>query len=612
MRSATALLRTEIGIRCLLALALVCQGDNQGAAQSPEKPADVTEPSTRSEWTPDAIQARLTKVQNNKDLDPALKTRLVETYGKILETVKLISDANALTERFIRQTREAPQQLQTIQKELGAPVLELPLDIAKESTLQQSQQRLTEVETELAESQKTLKDLQDEPKRRADRRVEIPKLGETAKTQLQDIEQQLAAKPSAEEAVESVVANRLLLESRRALLSAENAAMQAELRFYEATAELLPVRRDLAARKVAQLDALAKRLRDDLNERRRHEAEEQAREARRVAAQAHPALRAIAERNAELAKLRQDLAAQIEGASRNVDSLEKRLAHIAEQFTKITKRVEAGQQNPAIGLILRKQRSELPDLTNERFKMKSRADEVAAETLQLIEFEEERNDLATLDQKVDDLLLGLAGEVVPEERDALANEIREMLQAQRNYLDAIIVDSNSYLDKLLEQNTRSQELIKKVEEFIAYCDERVFWIRSAPVLSTFPMTDMKAVVQSMATVQPWATAGQALWNACRSHPVTLVLVLAIWITALVLQKRLRHKLAQLGDEAARASCRTMFPTIRALFLTVFISALWPALVALVGWLFVSSTTSSEFVRSVGPGMLTLSLLFGAM
>lgn len=612
MSSATSWLRIGKWTTCCLTAAMFVGSLGRATAQPPEKLPENAEPAIVNELTPDAIQTRLTKVQENKDLEPTVKTKVVETYGKIQEALKSIADANARVERFTRLAREVPQTLQTAQKELTAPVLELPLDLPTDTTLQQSQQRLTDVETQLAESQKNLKDLQDEPKRRADRRVEIPKLAETAKTQLQEIDQQLAVKPSPDEPVESAVANRLLLEAKRALIAAETAANQAEVRFYEAAAELLPVRRDLAARKVAQVESLAKRLRDEVNERRRKEAEEQAREARRVAAQAHPALKAIADRNAELAKLRQDLATEIEGSSRNLESLEKRLAHVDEQFTKISKRVEAGQQNPAIGLILRKQRSELPDLTSERVKMNDRADEVAAETLQLIEYEEERNELATLDKKVEDLLAGLESTIVPEERDVLELEIREMLQSQRNYLDAIIADSNNYVDKLLEQNARSKELIKKVEEFIAYCDERVFWIRSAPVLTSFPTADLDALVPYFTTTQKWVAAGRALWRECLTHPVALTTVLLIWITCLVFQKTLRRWLTDLGDQAARPSCRTMLPTVRALVLTVFIAVLWPALTGMVGLMLLSSQAPSEFVHSLGQGLVTLSLLFAAL
>ena len=239
-----------------------------------------------TDLTVDAVQAKLTKLQENKDLDPALKTQLTDLYGKTLEQLQAAAEAQARKDDYQKKAKNAPQTLQEKQTELNAPLLESPSELTDQSTLAQAQLQLTQAESQLADAQKSLKVWQDEPKRRMDRRAEIAKQLDACKTKLADLDQQLAAKPPADEAPDVTAAAHQLLEAKKQAADAECAAAQAELRFYEAAGELLPVRRDLAARDAARLEALVKRLRDDVNERRRREAEQQAKEARRVAARA--------------------------------------------------------------------------------------------------------------------------------------------------------------------------------------------------------------------------------------------------------------------------------------------------------------------------------------
>jgi potassium efflux system protein len=591
----------------IIAIASPLRADEPAAAESaaPQETAP-------NELTVEAVQGRLAKLPENKDLDPTLKTRLTEVYGKTLELLQTTVEAQARRERYLKQAKDVPQALQSLQVDLNGPAPKAPPELCAETTLTEAQQQLTQLENQLAEAQKSLKEWQDEPKRRIDRRTEIARLIENCKMEMQDVEEQLAAKPPADEVPELTAAGRQLLNAKQMSLEAECAAAQAELRFYEAAGELLPIRRDLAARTAAGLEALAKTLRDEVNDRRRREAEQQAREARRVAAQAQPALRAIAERNEALAKTRQTLAVKIEAAARDLESLKARLEALDSQYEKISKRVEISRHHQSIGLLLRKEREELPDVSSELRKMQSVGDTIADVSLELIDYQDSRNELFPLDERMEKVLEDLKSDIAPEKRALLESEARELLQTQRDYLDAIIKDTNKHLDTLVEQNEREQELIDKARQYAEFCDERVMWIRSAPVFSREDLGAFRDAFAWLVRPSHWQSAGAAVWASLFRQPWAdgvLLLGLAVCLTA---HARLRRPLIELGEQAARGTCRTYLPTAQALVLTVLLALPGPAFVAWIGWKLVSADPPIGFPHALGEALLWLAAMFATL
>lgn len=223
---------------------------------------------------------------------------------------------------------------------------------------------------------------------------------------------------------------------------------------------------------------------------------------------------------------------------------------------------------------------------------------MTAASLQLIDYEDERNELATLDDRLNDVLDNLEGDIVPEERSLLEDDVLEMLQTQRNYLDAIIVDTNSYLDKLIDLNSRSGELIAQTGEYAEFCDERILWIRSASTLSAFHLRDFSTSLRWLASPQNWLAAGRTLASELASHPGSTGFAALIWLGCLACQRRWRRSLAQQGEQAARGSCRTFVPTLRSLLLTALLVLLWPIPLALVGLRLAEAVSPTEFARSL--------------
>jgi potassium efflux system protein len=591
---------------------LISFGLLPAAQEKPNAQAPTQAEGKAAELAAEIVQAKLKKVEENKDLDAAVKTKLVEIYNKTLDQLRVVGEFNGRAAQKAKAVQDAPDALKALQAELARPPADAKPEISPDATLAQLQQVLSQAETQLAESQKNLTALQYEPKERADRRAEVPKLADAAKAQVQELEKQLEAKPAPEEDAEVTAAARALLVARRKAIEAEQAATQQELIYYEATGELLTARRDLAARRVAETEKLVKAWRDIVNERRRQDAERQAREAQRAAAQAHPAVRQLAHANAQLAKLRQELAAKIEHVSREFEATDKLVTGLDEQFKKITKRVETAGATEAIGLLLRKQRDELPKVGDHDRKIAARSAMIAGIQLELIDHEDDRAALANLEGRVEVVLQQLDASVSPDERAYVEAEVSELLKTKQSYLDSLLADTTSYLDKLVELDVRERQLIARVHEYAEYCDERILWIRSSSLPQLSDAGHFWHALVWFVSPAKWREVGAALADDAGHNPMLVLLFIAGFAVLVAAQRPFRRVMHQVGEEASKSYATLFLPTVRAVLLTVLLAVLWPGVMAYIGFRLALAEHSSDFAKAIGQGMQATALVFGTI
>ena len=181
-------------------------------------------------------------------------------------------------------------------------------------------------------------ELEAEPKRRASRRAEIPKLSSAARDGLAQLDEQLQTQAPADEPAALTAPRRILLQAQRRAAECEIQALEKEIDAYEATGELLPLRRDLSARRVALAEQEIKHWQETANQRRQQEAAKQLQQARLDAARAHPAIRLLVHNNASLAEMRKELAMQMADTTGQLEQTNQQLAALKNQFSARGKR----------------------------------------------------------------------------------------------------------------------------------------------------------------------------------------------------------------------------------------------------------------------------------
>ena len=301
-------------------------------------------------------------------------------------------------------------------------------------------------------------------------------------------------------------------------------------------------------------------------------------------------------------KRRTELAQLIERTGQQLDETDQTLATMRDQFTRVKEKLEAVGQTNAIGLLLRQQRDTLPDLRTHRQNVANRQTVISDFRLELLQLDDRRSELANLDLQVQKELQAMQPERKAADPGDLEAALRKALEAEKEYLVALMVDANVYFDKLIDLDTAEQRLIEETEAYAKYADERVLWIRSA---SAFGVEDFRHLGQGaiwLAQPGQWLELGRGLVRDARRSPAPLAV--AVLLLGLVVYSycRAKRKISDIGEVAARATCYRLFPTVEATFLTVLVAAVWPCLLWHVAWRLGVGLGESAFAKAVADGL----------
>lgn len=596
---------------CLLAVSV--------AALAQSAPATLPAPTAVTSSLPssEAVQSHIVRIEQAKDLEEAVRTQALGAYKQALAQLNVAADWQIKAGVFEEAAKDAPAKVTAVKKELDTVASQPATTSPAGATLAELEQLLGAATSELGAANKTVADLAGEPKRRADRRLEIAKLGATAQQALSDVEKKLADKPNGRHP-EVTAAERILLHVQKEAIRQELDVYQKELASYDAERDLLTVQGDLAARRVSQAETRARHLQTAVDMKRKEEADRAAREADAAAAKAHPALREIAEESARLANQRigpEGLAAKIPGATARLAEVKAALTRLQQDFKSLMEKEKAVGKTAVFGVLLRKQRSELPDLRDYQGRMKARQAEVATLQLRLIELQEQRATLADADAAVGRALADLDASVRPAQRDRIAAAARELLTAQRKNLAELIKDHDTYFGKLIDLDVQAQALIAKTEEVADYIGERILWIRSAPVVSVQDVPMAIKAGRWLLGPRAWTEVGAAVWSDASNSPGVMGIGILAFAVLFALRRRLIRRLKLAADLASKATTGAFGPTALAAGLTALLAVMAPGLVWFISWRLAAAPAATDAAKAIAEGLTTLAamlLTFGVL
>lgn len=559
----------------------------------------------------ETIEAKLKELESAADLDEETRAKIREKYQEAAKALELARQWGAKAASYQSMIDSAPRELSQTRSELAA-LPEKPAAVGTDGTVVELERALSGKESALAEKRSELAELEAEAKRRAARRAEVPKLLDDARRRLAESEAELQTPQTSEESAYAAAARRTLAAAKRQAVEQEVLAYEREPKAYEARVEVLPLRRDLAVRQLASLEAEVAALREGLNRRRQSETEAQLRAALHEASLASPEIAAHLQQNAKLAERRTKLAAKIAETGRQLEQSHKTLASLQDQFARVREKEEAVGLTNNIGLWLRQQRDKLPDVRPWRESVAKRQSEIRDIRLELLELDDRRSELANLDGQMDDELESLGPDIRNMDRDELEAAIRDALETEKEYLAALIVDTNAYFDRLIELDMAQRRLIEETEKYQEYADERVLWIRSTSTLGLADLRQVTAGARRLAEPAAWLVLARNVGSEIRSN--SLVAVSAALILAIILYARGRAKkqILLIGEKAARSTCCRAFPTLEAVFLTAFLASILPAILWCLAWR-LSLIDSDPFWIAVAEGLFSSAgALFGLM
>lgn len=582
-----------------------------GADPAPPSPA-APEPKA-PELTLEVLQMRLKQAAEVKDIPDDLRKQMIDLFQRAKEQLKVADDLRKKTREREAQRASAPDQIQEIKRELIALAADPVIAPDASASVAALEKALADTEAKLDDSRKQAGKWSAEIKRRADRRLEIPKLISVAKERLEKEQKEFEAKPPEKEIPEFTRARRFLIAANKQQLENEIDGYAAETRWIDATGELLSLCRDRANRQASHLQKEVTLWREAVNHQRKLEADRAAQHAKEqeadlAATDSDPRLRSLAEENAGLAKRRAELVSETAHAATELEATRKHVTHVQDEFKSVTEKIKQAGMSHALGLYLFKQAGKLPDLRRHRKDIERRQTLISHAQSDWIDLEETRNGLSDVEGTAQKLL---AAGSAPVDAAGLEAQLLKLLHTKRDTLDALINDYSRYYNLLVDLDDSDRRLVTATQKFATFIAENVLWIRNTTPLDGSEVAPAWETVQWLLAPENWEEIGKVMARDTRGHPLATSAVGVLLVLLLVFQGRLRQQLKRNGEQAAKSYSAAFAPTAQALGITLLLALTGPLPIWFIAWRLNASigAETSDFVSAVANGLQVVSLVF---
>lgn len=562
-------------------------------AAPPTNPADAGQPAadTADAWVQQLGQ-RQQQLQSDTERTPESKEQLNKTYEQLRLDFEAANKARSRRHEYSDAAAAAPSVLEaTKARKADLDANKTPPSAQELAGLsyEELDQRRMALEAELATLGTERTTLTEAISKRDKRRKELPQLISDAKSKLEQMGQQAPAAASEDPLLKE--AGAWSFDVSRKLLSEQQQSYEAEQRLYEAEAPLLPLQLEVVQATEKRVQERLRLVNEQLDKIRTNRILNTAREARSLIAAAPEAYQPVGQQLLKQIEEWRELARKQALVKAELEEAQRLLAQWSERRTQMDARVETkpGSEgvsnvitgfNSWVGLMLRKQRSELPDPQQLRVKLNNYQNDMQSAESLLFDIQDSLQEI----ELQQDVLEQREAQVAAAERDASpdAGSVGDPTAAQRaagqlltftaSTLQTMRLDVNAYQDDLYDLadvRERTIVLTKKYREFI---DKHVLWIRSAERLSTADWRPGSEAFAWLVDIQNWRTVGLLLGQDVVQQPAWTILFVLLMIVLIWNQSRLRRRLAELSSKAEKNNCTNYHWTVRSLILTVLVTA----------------------------------------
>lgn len=580
----------------------------QPTADAPKEPLEKAIPPATLEVITRWINGRLAEIQASTALTEDEKKPVIERLQNALNWVKLTDEFRTKTAQHRAHAEASPQLIQQARAQLESQIAEVAIEFPADATIAALEQSLRTAEQEL-EAAKAEVDEQESAIRTGlqnKRKESLGKRRAEIESQLEELRlQREASDPAVDE-------TGVALETRAHIkcLEAELLFLQASRDDIDASADLVPIARDLAVRQQTRLAKIAQAWRDHVAQQRKAESQRQMQEAKRALAQklaqAHPELKAATERNVLLAESRTQVTERLEATAAQLESLKSEAEKLASDYETVQNKVKAAGMTPAIGLLLRNRNDHMPKRRPHNIAINAASAEMQKVQFELLELETERAELGDKETAIESMLTKIGANST--ETEELRPLVRSVIENRCEYLDQLTTDYTAYHDDLSDLELQSRQHVELIDEYSSYIDQRVLWIRSAEPVGINDLHDSVAAIGCFVDFGKWKETGAAAFASLAKfwaiYVAAALLIAFAWFCSL----RLRFKLNQFNQPV---DPKKFFPTIAAFVAACLISLWRPALLWSAGWLLVNTQGFGSLVVDLGYGMQAVAWVLGA-
>ncbi|HBV21939.1 MAG TPA: hypothetical protein DEF07_09510 [Nitrosomonas sp.] len=565
------------------------------------------------------VEERIATLKKIESLNPQQQSELsslIQAHDFLHKSIESVDQAL----HYVESSQDAPQQLKALEQKLDAPLQQDQLkieDIDLKEPLEKLETQFDAIRKTLENAQKARAEIETKITRRAERQPKIQEELSTAHKRIEELKQKTTTVPD--------MAGNNFTETQKIAQSVELGyltqllkELELEDRSYNQQRELLRAQRHAAERSVLIAERNYNVFEQIINEMRSEaaaRAKQVADTASLAADTAHPLVRAIINENKLLATELEELTEDGALLSKEKKRLGHALTKTEHTYNRIREKIAQTGLTNAIGLKLRNDLKQLPDIGMHEKKIELRNLEINRVQLRRIELEDRLLDLVDLNQEALQLMADAKIELTEDAHNQLQAAVYQALDRQKeDYLDELINAYDVYFENklypLLEKELKFVALIKDYKEFI---DTRILWIQSAPVIELGDFQRLGTATAWLLNPSSWIQTITFLGNDFHDNFLTVMPLLLFIALLLGMQRYLRRRLSEFGRYVTKLSKAQFTDTLWAVVVTLLMALAWPLFIYLIAWRIQQMESDSTFILAIGCGLTALAyLLFSGL
>ncbi len=568
-------------------------------------PATAQSVSAAERTSIEAFKGRLTDAQARQDLEPALKTQIVEAYRNAIAALESADRLRAETAEMAKSEDGADASIQRLERELRSVRAEAASPERLEKIDDLPLDALERLESRAREEAEHSRLRVDELQRRFDQIVARPL---SARLEQAELREEVARRDTQAREQSGAGVPPALAAARRDLARAREAVRQARLAHVEREMVAQPALARIAQLELyvaqAQRDVRAedwRRVRAQLEERQRAEITKAREEAARVSAPGagprDPALAIEAqtlERRAQVA----EASLEVSGALATLSQRRQQLAEIEQMLRATQRRAATVAEGGDLDKLLLAQLRSLPTTDQFRNSAERRAAAIARAADARLDVELERAKVADINSAVAEAVKALDPGLPAATQASIAKRLRSNLGDLQRLLERTDKELDVLLRTLRATGEAESALLQRTREVRAELVRLLLWIPVAPVnLETFGEIGPSATW--FVSGENWRGVIETWRSVAQRHTALLVFAAVVLLVLLAARGWLKRKLPTLAPGSIPLHAFRLHHTLRALGISILLALPAPFAIWTAGYAVEATQNAPLFAQSVG-------------
>jgi hypothetical protein len=527
--------------------------------------------------------------QKSRTLTDTEKKQVADLYGKAIQSLESAVRLKAaqLGQERLRASLEGERA--ALHGEVLKPASGAAPPPKKDETAQQVQEALSLARTERSSRSKVIGGLTLASTDLNSRREAIQKRRAEILSEVQALDDQLAAIALTAVSPEWAAASKAQIQARKLELEQEQSSLTAERDALEIRRTLIPVQREYSQMRLEAAEQSIAELKNRLETATRQDALrelQRTQEAAQKAASFSPVLAPAAQEVRDFASRLWSVSGVLDASQKtlvNTDRLNQQANRLVQIIANTRRLYESFPPLSPSREWMRQIPHDLPSIASVGLARMRTLSVLPALRREVLGLEDQRVSEAAIESQIQELKAAAARSGKPPNAAEFETQARSLLQLRRHLVEELLEAGQNYERALSQYDEASAKVLHLLSDLLAFVSGRILWTRSVAGDLIPSGKDFLGGLAWLALNPDWPALFRALLPWQSWYP-WLIAFAALLYLLFRLRPRLRSRL-QSSTEALSDPAKGKFRPLRtALVATVLLAAAWPAVLLLLRWM----------------------------